>query len=120
MCPPGFLSAVCGRATRRSFVKGGLAAGAAVAAAGAVDPAPARAATPTPAPRTFSTVLDLTHPLFEGFPTFGGDKWFTKEPMFTFAKDKLNINRWTVVEHTGTHMDAPLHFTADGHSVDEI
>jgi kynurenine formamidase len=25
-----------------------------------------------------------------------------------------------LVEHTGTHMDAPLHFTADGHSVDEI
>lgn len=40
--------------------------------------------------------------------------------IFTFAKEKLNINRWTLVEHTGTHMDAPLHFTADGHSVDEI
>src|SRR4029077_7401155 len=24
-----------------------------------------------------------------------------------------------VVEHNGTHMEAPLHFTADGHSVDE-
>jgi len=49
-----------------------------------------------------------------------GSKWFTKEKKFTFAKEKLNINTWTVVEHTGTHMDAPLHFTADGHSVDEI
>jgi len=32
----------------------------------------------------------------------------------------VNINRWTLVEHTGTHMDAPLHFTVDGHSVNEI
>jgi kynurenine formamidase len=81
------------------------------------------AAVATPAaqqPRTFTTVLDLTHPLYEGFPTFDGSKWFTKEKKFTFAKEKLNINTWTVVEHTGTHMDAPLHFTADGHSVDEI
>lgn len=38
----------------------------------------------------------------------------------TFAKDKANLKRWTLVEHTGTHMDAPLHFTADGISVDEI
>lgn len=25
-----------------------------------------------------------------------------------------------VIEHTGTHMDAPLHFSADGHSVDML
>jgi kynurenine formamidase len=42
------------------------------------------------------------------------------ESVFKFSKDGLNINRWTLVEHTGTHMDAPLHFTADGHSVADI
>src|ERR1700720_4537609 len=81
------------------------------------------AAVATPAtqqPKTFTTVLDLTHPLFEGFPTFDGSKWFTKEPFLTYAKDKLNINKWTLMEHTGTHMDAPLHFSADGISVDLI
>ena len=65
-------------------------------------------------PKSFTDVLDLTQPLYEGFPTFGGDKWFTKEPFLTYAKDKLNINKWTLMEHTGTHMDAPLHFSADG------
>jgi kynurenine formamidase len=94
---------------------------AAAVACGARAASGAAMATPAPQqPRSFTTVLDLTHTLYEGFPTFDGSKWFTKEKKFTFATDKLNINTWTVVEHTGTHMDAPLHFTADGHSVDEI
>lgn len=118
MCPPGFLAALCPHGDRRSFLGAGTAAAAALAYGAGALPAPARAA--TPATHSFSGVHDLTHPLFEGFPTFGGDKWFTMEPMFTFAREKLNINRWTVVEHTGTHMDAPLHFTADGVGVDEI
>ena len=117
MCPPGFLSAVRRPAGRRAFLAGGAAV-AATLAGGAAGPTPARAATPTP--RSFTDVHDLTHPLFEGFPTFGGDKWFTMEPMLTFAKEKLNINRWTLVEHTGTHMDAPLHFTADGAAADAL
>jgi kynurenine formamidase len=118
MCSPLCLEALYGSASRRGFVRksmmavGALACGVR-AAAGAVAPAAQE-------PRSFATVLDLTHPLYEGFPTFDGSKWFTKEKKFTFAKEKLNINTWTVVEHTGTHMDAPLHFTADGHSVDEI
>src|SRR5690242_3143063 len=113
MCPPGCLEAMYNRAGRRGFLKTSMMAAAAVAYS--AHPAPA-----AQTPRTFSNVLDLTHPLFEGFPTFDGSKWFTMEKMFTFAKEKLNINRWTVVEHTGTHMDAPLHFTADGHSVDQL
>lgn len=116
MCPPGFLASLHHRTGRRSFLGAGTAAAASLACGAAVAPS-ARAAT---ASHSFSDVQDLTHPLFEGFPTFGGDKWFTMEPMLTFAKEKLNINRWALVEHTGTHMDAPLHFTADGISVDEI
>jgi len=95
-------------------------AAAAVACGARAGSGTALAAPAAQQPRSFTNVLDLTHPLFEGFPTFDGSKWFTKEKMFTFAKEKLNINRWTLVEHTGTHMDAPLHFTTDGHSVDEI
>src|SRR3954452_12105006 len=117
MCPPGCLDAICRRASRRALLGKGLATAAVAATRVPAFTPPAGAA---PAARSFSDVLDLTHPLFEGFPTFDGSKWFTMEKMFTFAKEKLNINRWTVVEHTGTHMDAPLHFTSDGHSVDEI
>ena len=106
MCSPICLEALYGPASRRGFVKKSILAAAAVACgAGAAS----GAAMATPAPqqrRSFTTVLDLTHTLYEGFPTFDGSKWFTKEKKFTFATDKLNINTWTVVEHTGTHMDA--------------
>ena len=119
MCPPGSLHSVCNQATRRGLLKQGfaLAAGSAIAGASMFAAEPAKAAS---APRTFSDVVDLTHPLFEGFPTFDGSKWFTKEPFLTYAKEKLNINKWTLMEHTGTHMDAPLHFSPDGMSVDLI
>ena len=120
MCSHLCLEALYGSASRRVFVKKSLMAATAVVC-GARAASGAAVATPAEQqPRTFTTVLDLTHPLYEGFPTFDGSKWFTKEKKFTFAKEKLNINTWTLVEHTGTHMDAPLHFTADGHSADEI
>jgi kynurenine formamidase len=32
----------------------------------------------------------------------------------------LNQYRWHLVEHTGTHMDAPIHFSADQNTADEI
>ena len=39
---------------------------------------------------------------------------------FDFAKDHFNLFEIRINEHTGTHMDAPLHFSADGKSVAEI
>jgi kynurenine formamidase len=120
MCSPLCLEALYGSASRRVFVKKSMMATAAVVCGARAGSGTAPAAPAAQQPRSFTNVLDLTHPLFEGFPTFDGSKWFTTEKMLTFAKEKLNINRWTLVEHTGTHMDAPLHFTADGHSVDEI
>lgn len=121
MCPPGCLHALYGSNGRRGFLRQGMMAAAAAAAYGTqVAPARAASAPVQPQQRSFTDVVDLTHPLFEGFPTYGGDKWFSMEPVFRFAKDGLNINRWTLVEHTGTHMDAPLHFSADGHSVADL
>ena len=77
-------------------MKAGFGIGLAAAAGSEFAASPALAAQP----RSFTDVIDLTHPLYEGFPTFDGSKWFMKEPVFTYAKDKLNINRWTI---DGTH-----------------
>ena len=57
---------VCNQATRRGLLKQGfaLAAGSAIAGVSMFTAEPAKAAS---APRTFSDVVDLTHPLFEGF-----------------------------------------------------
>jgi kynurenine formamidase len=95
MCFPLCLEALYGSASRRGFVRKSMMAAAVVCGARAAS----GAAVATPAaqqPRTFTTVLDLTHPLYEGFPTFDGSKWFTMEKKFTFAKEKLNINTWPI------------------------
>ncbi|TKT82666.1 cyclase family protein [Aquamicrobium sp. LC103] len=99
--------------SRRNFFKGGLAA---AAAATAVSAAP-RPLLAQAAPRKAE---DLTHELHEAFPTFFGDQQLFIEQKFSFAKDTFNLNEWRINEHTGTHIDAPLHFSADGKSVAEL
>lgn len=100
--------------SRRAFFRGSaVAAGAAVAAV--AMPAPLFAQTKAP-----QKAEDLTHELHETFPTYFGDQQVFKEPKFTFAKDTFNLNEWRINEHSGTHIDAPLHFSADGRSVAEL
>ena len=99
-------------AARRAFLKG--AALAAAAAAPAITAAPALAAGHAPA------VQDLTHAYDETFPTFFGVPGISYDQKFNWAEHKFNLFELTVNEHTGTHIDAPLHFSEDGASVDEI
>lgn len=89
--------------------------------------APAVAAAPvmTAAPMAFAQgrpekIIDLTHTLTENFPTFGRDKAVRIEQRSTFRRDGNNSFYVTVNEHAGTHIDAPIHFSADGATVDEI
>jgi len=98
--------------SRRNFFKGTAAAGlAAVGAAAATTPAMAGG---------HGTVEDMTHTLHEDFPTYFGQSGFSREQVFNYAEHFFNLQQLTVNEHTGTHVDAPLHFSADGTSVDEI
>jgi kynurenine formamidase len=69
------------------------------------------------APRS---VVDLTHELSEAFPTFFGVPGISYDRAASFAEDGFNLFNLTINEHTGTHVDAPLHFSADGQSVAEI
>ena len=65
-------------------------------------------------------VVDMTHMFDETFPTWGGAPGISYDKAFDFAKDGFNLYNLTISEHSGTHIDAPLHFSADGQSVDEI
>jgi kynurenine formamidase len=51
----------------------------------------------------------MTHELSEEFPTFGGVPGITYDKQFDMAADGYNLYVLTVNEHTGTHIDAPLH-----------
>ncbi|MEM6309532.1 MAG: cyclase family protein [Pseudomonadota bacterium] len=66
------------------------------------------------------SVVDMTHVYDDTFPTYFGTPGITTEQPFNFAEHGFNLLQLSVNEHTGTHVDAPLHFSADGQSVDEI
>lgn len=53
-------------------------------------------------------VVDLTRPFGQGFPGF--DKKIAKE----LSADGWNASSLNFYSHAGTHMDAPVHFLADG------
>ncbi len=115
MCAPGCIEHVKEKLSRR-----GLLGGVALLAAGA----PASASTPTVAqarsfPR-FRRLVDLTHTLSPEFPTFFGTPGISMKKLKDFKTDGFNVNEWTVLEHAGTHIDAPIHFAATGAGPAEI
>jgi kynurenine formamidase len=114
MCLPGCQEAVHAALTRRGFFRGAAAAG---LVATAVSPAPADAA---PVPRRFRTVVDLSHTMSPDFPTFFGVPGIEMQKQFDFKKDGFNLNWWRIIEHAGTHIDAPIHFSENGATVDKI
>lgn len=106
--------------SRRSFFRGGVAA---AAAATTIVATPQRLLADSPplfAEGLPGTVADLTHELHEHFPTFFGDQQLFFDKKFSYEKDTFNLYELRINEHTGTHIDAPLHFSADGRSVAEL
>ncbi|MBD0274268.1 MAG: cyclase family protein, partial [Acetobacteraceae bacterium] len=95
-----------------------LAAAAAGLAALRLSASPAAAQAVRAAP--VSRVMDLTHTLRPDFPTFDGKPAIEVERTLSFARDGYNMNRLSYFEHVGTHFDAPIHFSADGATVDAI
>ena len=98
--------------SRRSFFKAGAAVTAA-AALGAGSTSQAMAS-------GHSEVVDMTHAYDDKFPTYFGAPGISMEQKFNFKENGFNLFQLSINEHTGTHIDAPLHFSADGASVDEI
>ena len=112
MCVPGCDQAVHRALSRRGFFRGAAAASAAGFAATAV--------TPVLAQRSFQSVVDLTHVMSPEFPTFFGVPGIEMDKKYDFKKDGFNLNWWKIVEHAGTHMDAPIHFAEGKMTVDQI
>ena len=99
--------------SRRNFFKGSLAAAVgATAVAAAPQPLFAQGAP--------GKAEDLTHELYDTFPTYFGGQQLFYDKKFTHEKDTFNLYELRLSEHTGTHIDAPLHFSADGKSVAEL
>ena len=106
MCAPGCLETVHKRLSRRSFFAGAGATAAAGALAVAYPPKPAAAQ-----PRSFERVVDMTHTLSPEFPTYFNKPGIEMEAMARIEESGFNMYRWSVIEHAGTHLDAPIHFS---------
>jgi kynurenine formamidase len=110
MCVPGCNETLAANWSRRGFFKGVVAAAMAAGATRIVAATgPAQGAE-----MKFSSVRDLTHTLYPDFPTYFGPPGLEIENVYSFDKNGFNLNKWHLNEHTGTHMDAPLHFSKDG------
>jgi kynurenine formamidase len=115
MCPPETLASMRSpEISRRNLLKFGL--GAAVAAALPVGSAQAATVRRT----TFRNVADLTHVLGTQFPLFPGAAPFRIQQAVSHDKDGYYGSILTYWEHSGTHMDAPVHFAPNGLFVDQL
>ncbi len=112
MCNACVMEAVKERMlSRREMFRFG--AGVAAVAAGATAAQPLLA-------QSSGRVVDLTHAYDGAFPTFDGNPGILYEPAVKFEDSGYQLWKLTIFEHTGTHIDAPLHFTSDGTSVADL
>ncbi|MBN2601550.1 MAG: cyclase family protein [Candidatus Marinimicrobia bacterium] len=63
-------------------------------------------------------IVDLSHRLHTGMPTYPGDRPVPK--VETIEKNGLFISSIRLSTHMGTHVDAPKHFFSAGKSLGEI
>jgi arylformamidase len=66
-------------------------------------------------------LYDVTVPLSADVPTFPGDPRFQLEFSHRISEgEPYNVAKVTLGVHSGTHVDAPYHFLADGATVDQL
>lgn len=113
MCAPTVIHSVREEISRRGFLTT-LGATVAAAAVSAQQPKPVRLA------RGFRDVHDLTHTFTAKTPVFPAFKPIRITPKFSIAKDGFFANEITFDEHTGTHMDGPVHFVQGATTADRL
>jgi arylformamidase len=64
--------------------------------------------------------VDLTQTIKNGMTVYIGDPVPKVTKFKSLAKDGVNISVITMGSHTGTHVDAPVHFVKGGRAVDEL
>jgi arylformamidase len=66
-------------------------------------------------------IYDITAPLSSALPVYPGDPEVTITPLAQLQwGDAANVSRLVLSSHTGTHLDAPRHFFAEGLTIDGL
>jgi kynurenine formamidase len=120
MCSPSVIASALAGVSRREAL--GLATG--IFAGTLAFASPVAAADRSGVNRTIAAdnVLDLTHPLSAAFPIWPSPANFPIKVTnsATLAKDGYYANKWELVEHHGTHLDAPAHFAPQGLTAERL
>jgi len=120
MCAPQVIQAIGKRLGRRDFLAL-AAAGTSSLAALAAAPAAGAAETKRPPSRgAAGNVMGLSHVQSAQFPIWPGFTPIEVTKVRDHDKDGFYVNSWVLVEHHGTHVDAPIHFVKGKWSADEI
>ena len=68
-----------------------------------------------------SKTIDVTVPMRNGMDVFPGDPEYKQEFAISIAAGQpANVSRITTTSHAGTHVDAPLHFIANGKDASQL
>ncbi len=66
-------------------------------------------------------IYDVSVPIHEGMHDFPGNQPYTSTRILNMDDGAIaNLTSFTMSAHTGTHVDAPLHFIRDGRNMDEM
>lgn len=64
--------------------------------------------------------IDLTQTIENGMTTYVGDAVPRVSKFKRLSKDGVNLSVMTLGSHTGTHVDAPVHFVKGGKALDQL
>ncbi len=120
MCAPQVIQAVGERLGRREFLGMALSGAAAAGALVVAPPAEGADAKRPAIRRRARSVMGLSHVQSSHFPTWPGFTPIEVTKVRDHDRDGFYSNTWTIYEHHGTHVDAPIHFAKGKWSADEI
>jgi kynurenine formamidase len=116
MCSPSVIESALAGASRRDALH--LVAG---LFAGSLSFASRTSASDVPSTKrtiTADNVLDLTHTLSPTFPIWPGGVPIKVTNTSKVVREGYYANKWELVEHHGTHLDAPAHFAPKGQTAE--
>ena len=66
-------------------------------------------------------IHDISIPISSTMPTYPGDPKVSVTPMLQIANgDSANVSQLSMGDHSGTHLDPPIHFIPGGKTVDQL
>jgi arylformamidase len=65
-------------------------------------------------------IIDISMPVYNGMIVYPGDPKVDIQKEKTFQKDGVLVSKIEMGLHTGTHIDAPLHYLPDGKTIDQV